>query len=219
MNVLIVHAHENEESFSSSLKDKAVEYYSRNGHHVEVSDLYKMDFYPIAGSHDFKAFSDNPYFKVQQEQLYAYEHDLFVDELKQEMDKLERADIVIFNFPLWWFSFPAILKGWVDRVFAMGFAYGGGKGIYENGVFPNKKAFLTITTGGPEQAYGKDGKNGEIDKILFHIHHGMLYFTGMQTFPPFVAYAAARLEEKERKAKLNEYEHYLENLDSLKRIY
>lgn len=54
---------------------------------------------------------------------------------------------MIWQFPLWWFSVPGILKGWVDKVFAMGRTYGGGR-IYEKGVFQGKKAMLSLTTGG-----------------------------------------------------------------------
>jgi NAD(P)H dehydrogenase (quinone) len=219
MNVLIVHAHENEQSFCSALKNRAKEYYTSNGHTVEISDLYRMNFNPVAGKHDFKSLSGESHYKVQKEQVYAFQHDQFVPELKREMEKLERANIVIFSFPLWWFSLPAILKGWVDRVFAMGFAYGAGKGVYENGVFPEKKALLTFTTGGPEIAYKPDGKNGDIDKIVYHINHGMLYFVGMQTLPPFIVYGASRLSDDERHVKLDEYEEYLENLDRREPIY
>jgi len=59
------------------------------------------------------------------------------------MDKLVWADFVIFQFPLWWFSVPAILKGWVDRVFAMGFSYNYGRS-YEKGVFRGKRAMLSL---------------------------------------------------------------------------
>jgi len=219
MNVFIVHAHENEASFCSALKDKAVSYYKACGHDVAVSDLYKMNFNPVAGRGDFKSLSKSDHYKVQQEQVHAFTNDLFADDLNLEMAKLDRADMVIFNFPLWWFSLPAILKGWVDRVFAMGYAYGGGKGVYETGVFGNKKALLTFTTGGPEFTYGADGKNGDIDKVIFHIQHGMLYFTGMQTLPPFIVYGAARISAEERAGKLAEYELYLENLDKLKSVF
>jgi NAD(P)H dehydrogenase (quinone) len=125
------------------------------------------------------------------------------------MDKLIWADVIIFNFPLWWFSVPAILKGWVDRVFAMGFAYGGGKGVYDTGVFKGKKGMLCITTGGPEITYSPEGRNGDIDKILFHINHGMLYFTGMDVIPPFISYGVARLSDEERGKILDEYKEYL----------
>jgi len=212
MNILIVHAHENAKSFSSALRDKAVDYYSSRGDSVQVSDLYRMNFNPLASKEDFKSLSDSGYYKVQAEQAHAFSKGLFAEEIKTEMTKLEGADILIFNFPLWWFSLPAILKGWVDRVFAMGFAYGAGKGTYEKGVFPDKIACCTITTGGPEEAYREGSRNGDIKDILFHIHHGMFYFTGMQAKAPFVVYGPARIGEDGREAKLREYESYLEQL-------
>ncbi|MCP5054152.1 MAG: NAD(P)H-dependent oxidoreductase [bacterium] len=219
MNVLIVHAHENEESFCSALKNKAREYYKSNGSEVEVSDLYKMNFNPVAGKHDFKKLSGEPYYKTQKEQLHAYQNNLFADDIKQEMDKFERADIVIFNFPMWWYSLPAILKGWVDRVFAMGFSYGGGKGYFEDGAFPNKKALLTFTTGGPKDSDEPDGEDSQMNKIIYPITFGMLYFVGLQVLPPFIAYGPPRATQKERETMLSDYESYLKNLDSLKPIY
>lgn len=205
MKVLIIHAHPESKSFNSALKDIAVETFSGNGHEVRVSDLYAMNFTAVGGREDFTAPADEHYFKYQAEQLNAYNKDLFTEEIKSEMEKLEWADLVIFNFPLWWFSLPAILKGWVDRVFAMGFAYGGGKGVYDKGVFKGKKGMLCITTGGPDIAYGTTGKNGGLDQILFHINHGMLYFVGMDVLPPFVVYSPVRLNEEERKGRLEEY--------------
>ena len=66
-----------------------------------------------------QAFSKrDPFFKQQQEELYADEHLGFAPEIEAEIQKLERCDLLVFSFPLWWFGLPAILKGWVDRVFA-----------------------------------------------------------------------------------------------------
>lgn len=76
--------------------------------------------------------------------------------------------------PLWWFSVPGILKGWVDRVFAMGRFYGQGK-VYENGVFAGKKAILSLTTGGAEDTYRKDGLHGDINAILRHTYTGACF--------------------------------------------
>jgi len=215
MNVLIIHAHHEKKSFNAALKDTAIEEYTKQGHTVVVSDLYEMNFKPIADKNDFKSLSNEDYFKYQAEQTNASQHNLFSDDIKKEMEKLLWSDVVIFNFPLWWFSVPAILKGWVDRVFAMGFAYGGGKGVFENGVFKGKKAMLTITTGGPEMAYGANGRNGDINTILFHIQHGMFYFTGMDVLPPFIAWSVARLSDDERKAIIDKYKNHLLHLDSL----
>ena len=136
-----------------------------------------------------------------------------------EMDKLEWCDTLIFNFPLWWFGLPAILKGWVDRVFAMGLVYGAGKGVYDNGTYKNKSAFLTITTGGPEVAYGATGKNGNLDTILYPIQHGMFYFAGMTVLPPFISFSPARITDEERKVQLALYKTYLEKASNLVPIY
>ncbi|HEY5508435.1 MAG TPA: NAD(P)H-dependent oxidoreductase, partial [Paludibacter sp.] len=191
-NVLIINAHPEKASFCSSLKNTAREFFLAKRYEVKVSDLYAMNFDPVGDRSDFKSVANPEFFKYQAEQLSAYHNDHFVDVLKDEMDKLEWCDLLIFNFPLWWFGLPAILKGWVDRVFAMGFVYGGGKGVYENGVFKEKTAFITMTTGGPEQAYTIDGNNGNINTILFPIHHGIFYFTGMTVLPPFISWSPAR---------------------------
>jgi NAD(P)H dehydrogenase (quinone) len=212
MNILIVHAHPEPASFNAALKNCAVETLSKMGHTVTVSDLYAMNFNPVASAKDFTKLSVPDYIKIQTEQVYAFQNDLFSEELKSEMKKFENADLVIFNFPLWWFSLPAILKGWVDRVFAMGFAYGAGKGVYENGFYKNKKAMLCFTTGGPEMAYGKNGKNGELETILYHIQHGMFYFTGMQVLDPFIAYSPVRISEEERKVIIENYKNRLQTI-------
>jgi NAD(P)H dehydrogenase (quinone) len=218
MNILIVHAHHEARSFNSALKDTAVETFSRQGHSVKVSDLYAMNFKAVADKNDFGELVDPDYLKYQVEQLNAYNNNSFGKDIQAEMEKIVWADMIIFNFPLWWFSVPAILKGWVDRVFAMGFAYGGGKGVYDNGVFKGKKGMLCISTGGPEIAYGEKGKNGNLDTILFHINHGMLYFIGLEVLPPFVVYSPVRLTDPERGSQLKKYREYLLTIDSLPSI-
>ncbi|MBK7600938.1 MAG: NAD(P)H-dependent oxidoreductase [Acidobacteria bacterium] len=87
------------------------------------------------------------------------------DEIESEIRKIEWCEMMIWQFPLWWFGLPAVLKGWVDRVFAMGRTYGGGR-IYQSGVFRGKRALLSLTTGGPEDAYRKGAFNGDINGIL-----------------------------------------------------
>jgi len=217
--VLIIHAHPESQSFCSSLKNEAVSFFQSQGAEVQVSDLYTMGFNPVGDKHDFIQLQHPDFFKYQMEQVHAYQNNLFTPEVKAEMDKLEWCDTLIFNFPLWWFGLPAILKGWVDRVFAMGLVYGAGKGVYENGTYKNKTAFLTLTTGGPEMAYGNTGKNGTLDTILYPIQHGMFYFAGMTVLPPFISFSPARITDEERKTQLALYKTYLEKATSLKPIY
>ncbi|MEI8086377.1 MAG: NAD(P)H-dependent oxidoreductase [Paludibacter sp.] len=217
--VLIVNAHPEAASFCSSLKDIAKEYFISVGYEVKESDLYTMNFDPVGGKNDFKALTNTDFFKYQTEQLQAYQNDGFVEDLKAEMDKLEWCDVLIFNFPLWWFGMPAILKGWVDRVFAMGFVYGNGKGVYENGCFKNKTAFATLTTGGPAQTYTENSSNGDINSILFPLQHGVFYFAGMTVLPPFISYNPVRTSNEERIAEIERYKKYLSRLDLLKPVY
>ncbi len=217
--VLIIHAHPENKSFCSSLKNEAIAYYEAQGAEVKVSDLYAMGFDPVGDKHDFTQLENPDFFKYQMEQVHAYQNNLFESSLKEEMDKLEWCDTLIFNFPLWWFGLPAILKGWVDRVFAMGLTYGAGKGVYDNGTYKNKTAFLTLTTGGPEIAYGNTGKNGDLETILYPIQHGMLYFIGMTVLPPFICFSPARIGNEERVKELERYKLYLGNLDKVTPVF
>ena len=165
MDVLIVLAHPERNSFNGALFDTAYETFASNGHQVQTSDLYRMNFDPCSGASNFTSRKNADYLKLQIEEIHASETGGFAVEIEQEMRKVEAADLIILRFPLWWFSLPAILKGWVDRVFATGRTYGNGR-FYENGVFRGKRAMLSLTTGGPVEAYESGGFNGDMTSIL-----------------------------------------------------
>jgi NAD(P)H dehydrogenase (quinone) len=213
MNVLIVLAHPEPKSFNHAMKDVAVRTFQEQGHAVQVSDLYAMQFNPVLDRHDFGAPANPDYFKPQFEQMQAAANQTFAPDVAAEQEKLRWADLVIFQFPLWWFSMPAMLKGWMDRVLAMGFAYGGGK-WYDQGAFRGKKALLAFTTGGPAHIYSPTGINGDISMVLFHVQHGMLYFCGFDVVAPYAVWSAARGDDQERQRQLAEYATYLRSIDS-----
>lgn len=217
MNILIVHAHHEPNSFSSALKDRAVATLTKLGHHVEVSDLYAMGFNPVSDRRNFTMVANPAYLKQQREETYAAEHDGFAPELVAEMEKVLHADLLIFNFPLWWFGMPAALKGWVDRVFAYGKMYGAGK-LYENGVGRGKRALVTMTTGSASGAYTGYGYHPPMATILTPIHHGIFWFNGFAPLPPFVAYSVAHVGDDERARLLDDYERYLSALDDQRPI-
>jgi NAD(P)H dehydrogenase (quinone) len=183
------------------------------GNQVQVSDLYAMGFDPVSDRRNFLTQKDPAYLKQQVEELHASESHSFAPDIQAEMDKLDWCHCLILQFPLWWFGLPAILKGWVDRVFAMGKVYGMGK-WYDNGVFAGKRAMLSLTTGGPASIYAPDGLNGDLHQILFPINHGILRFTGFDVLPPFVAWAPARVGDEVRKQYLAEYRARLEHLQN-----
>lgn len=205
MRILIVHAHPEQKSFNGAMTRAATEALTSVGHDTVVSDLYAMKFNPVSGRNNFMTIRDASYFKQQEEEAYATANNGFAPDIQTEMDKLFWCDALILQFPLWWFGLPAILKGWVDRVFAAGGrVYGGGK-WYDRGVFAGKRAMCSVTIGGPPPMYSESGLNGPIASLLFPINHGMLYFTGFTVIEPFLVHAPARLQEKERAAELARY--------------
>ncbi|MDV6253512.1 NAD(P)H-dependent oxidoreductase [Vibrio sp. EA2] len=204
MNVLVVYWHPEPKSFNGAMFRRSVEALEAAGHDVKTSDLHSMNFDPVSGRHNFNTTNDGEFFKQQLEEMYASEHQGFVPEIEAEIQKLEWCDLVIFQFPLWWFGMPAALKGWVERIFVMGRVYGGGR-FYEHGVFKGKKAMLSITTGGPEELYAKGGWNGDLDAILRPIHRGVFEFTGFSVLEPYKVFGPARKTEQERIYELDNY--------------
>jgi NAD(P)H dehydrogenase (quinone) len=204
MNVLIVLAHPEPKSFNGALFDTAVRTLSALGHAVVTSDLYRMRFNPVSDRHNFRTVKDPAFLKLQIEETYATECDAFVPEIETEIRKIEACDLMILQFPLWWFGLPAILKGWADRVLAMGRTYGYGN-IYATGKFRGKRALLSLTTGGPAEAYRKGGFNGDIDAILRPIQRGILQFVGFDVLAPQIHYGPVRVSDAQREQWIAEY--------------
>ena len=111
MNILIVFAHPEPKSFNGALFDAAVRTLEAAGHVVGVSDLYRMGLNPGTGRDNFLTTKDPDYLKLQIEETYTSEHGSFAPEIDAEIQKIEACDLMIIQFPLWWFGLPAILKG------------------------------------------------------------------------------------------------------------
>jgi NAD(P)H dehydrogenase (quinone) len=219
MNVLILHAHPEPKSFTSAMKDVAIKHFTERGDNLIVNDLYAMNFNPVGVQNDFKKISDPEFFSYLKEQMVAFKTDGYVDELKAEMDKLLWADLIILNFPLWWSSMPAIMKGWFDRVLAFGFAYHPGESKFKTGKFLGKKAMCAITTGGTPESYGPDGENGELSSVIYHINHGTFSYCGMTVLPYFVGWRAHLKPREVLEQYLIDYKQHLENLDAMEPLY
>lgn len=201
-NILIVHAHHEPQSFSSALAKTAAETFERLGHAVAFSDLYAMGFDPVSDRRNFLTTADAAYLKQQEEEALASEASGFVPELEAEMRKVEACDLLVFSFPLWWFSVPAILKGWVDRVFAYRRFYGEGK-WYENGMGQGKRAMVLMTTGGGEAMYREAGMHPPMSAVLTPIHRGIFWFNGFSVLEPFIAWSAAHGTDADRNEVLD----------------
>lgn len=211
MKILIVLAHPEPKSFNAAIYQTAIETLQKQGHEIVTSDLYRMNFNPVSDRNNFTSEKDSSFLKLQLEEIYATEVKGFVHDINVEQEKVEWCDLMIWQFPLWWFSLPAILKGWVDRVFAMGRFYGAGK-FYEQGIFKGKKALLSVTTGSPSDAYLKEGSQGDINGILKPIHRGILEFVGFSVLKPQLSYSVAHLTNEERKAELEKMNARITNI-------
>lgn len=187
--ILIVYAHQEPTSFNHALLDTARRTLEAAGHTVEVSDLYAMGFEPSATRADFQEMRDAERFGYAREQYYANRTGTFAPDIAAELDKLRRCEALILIFPLWWFSMPAIMKGWIDRVFANGAAYGGSTGqFFERGMMAGRRAMVTTTTGAPGVMFDPAGMCGAMEAALWPIHNGVLRFVGFDVLPPFVVH-------------------------------
>jgi NAD(P)H dehydrogenase (quinone) len=219
MNVLIVYAHPERRSLNGVMNDFIVQRLRQNGHDVEVSDLYTMNWKAPLDARDVRERDDNAPFHASLDSKHAFANGLQSRDIEIEQDKLRRADALILQFPMWWFSMPAIMKGWVERVFAYGFGYGVGEHSdarwgdrYGEGTMSGKRAMVVVTTGGWESHFGPRGINGPIDDILFPIQHGVLFYPGFDVLPPYVVYQTNKMDD----ARLNAtYDALGQRLDRL----
>jgi NAD(P)H dehydrogenase (quinone) len=108
MKCLVVKAHPLSESLCSSLTARAVDLLRGAGHAVEVEDLYREGFRSELTDTERRSYYVGPY---------------PVEAVNKQVERLLNAEAVVLVFPTWWFGFPAILKGWFDRVWAPGVAY------------------------------------------------------------------------------------------------
>ena len=213
LRVLIVYWHPEPKSFNGALFCQSIATLSEKGHEVKTSDLHAMKFDPVSGRHNFATTLDPYYFKQQLEEMHATDHHGFAADLEEEMQKLEWADLLIVQCPLWWFSVPAMIKGWFDRVLAMKRFYGGSK-LYK-GADVGKKALLSITTGGPENSYmpSEDAFNGDIRGILRPLHRGIFEFCGYTVLAPHIVYSPVRITADQRTEELLKWQTRLTTIE------
>ncbi|MFJ2455262.1 NAD(P)H-dependent oxidoreductase [Pseudomonas protegens] len=211
MNVLIVHAHPEPQSFTAALRDQARTTLEAQGHQVQVSDLYAMNWNPVASAADF-ASRDNPdYLVYALEQRLGVKNQSIAADIQAELDKLLWADLLILNFPVFWFSVPAMLKGWIDRVLVSGVCYGG-KRFYDQGGLAGKKALVTLTLGGREHMFGEGAIHGPLQDMLRPLLRGTLAYVGYDVLEPFVAWHVPYISQEAREAFLHSYRQRLQHL-------
>lgn len=213
MNILYIFAHPEPKSFNSSMKEMAIKTLGKKGNNVRLSDLYLMGFKPVLDQKDFlqrkKTDSFNPFL----EQMTASKEGTFSEDIMGEMEKVKWADILIFQFPIYFTGMPAIMKGWLDRVFAAGFAFNPVKqNVYENGLMKGKKAMMVITTGAEEDWYSPGGKHGDIRELLRYISHCIFEYVGMEVIDTHLTFGVGKMSSERGDEELNRYQEKLSSL-------
>ncbi|MFF3765651.1 NAD(P)H-dependent oxidoreductase [Streptomyces sp. NPDC001922] len=200
MNVLWVFAHPEQRSLSGSLRDEGVRALTEAGHACRMSDLYAMGWKATVDRDDYPRHDPEERLIIGTASRQAHRTGTLSPDIRAEQEKLDWADTVVLQFPLWWYSAPAILKGWFDRVFVKGFAYGvpdprrPGRNLrYGEGGLAGKRALVVVTVGSPEASFGPRGAHGQLDQVLFPLLHGTLWYTGMAVLPPVAVYGAERV--------------------------
>jgi NAD(P)H dehydrogenase (quinone) len=185
MNVLYVYAHHDDpRSLNAALRAEAERMLDSMGHTVVESDLYRMGFQPVLDERDFpnRALADR--FVPNIEIRHALDHGTVPPDIASELEKLRTAELVVFQFPLWWSSAPAILKGWFDRV--LSFAHvADSEGIAGRQPYlRGKKAMLVTTLEAPEET------QPGVHELLAPINANTLAFVGMTALPTLIVYGA-----------------------------
>ena len=212
MNVFIVYAHPEPRSFGRALLDRSTATLEAAGHEVVVSDLYAMRFNPVASEDDFGSRRFPERLQYDREQKHASEQGAFAPDIQTEIEKLLRCDFLMLQFPLWWFSVPAILKGWIDRVLVNGVAYGKGR-RFDTGGMKGKRAMVATTTGCYPEMMAPDGLLAAFEVNLWHLQHGTLGYSGFEVLPPFSAWSIQYTDDAQRQAYLDAYAERLRGIE------
>lgn len=172
MKVLVIYAHPNPASFCHAVLETVTETLKSGNHTVEIRDLYAIRFDPILKPADFEGIGSGN----------------VPEDIKTEQNHISWAERIIVIHPVWWTGLPAVIKGYVDRVFSYGFAYSvNDQGIVK--LLGGKKVVIINTQGTPKEPYEASGMFEAMKKTS---DTGIYQFCGMEVlnhiFFPAVPY-------------------------------
>lgn len=182
----IVLAHPEPKSYNAHLAACAQQSLQQQGWTTSISDLYQSKFDPCERASHYRDPLNGRRFDAQAEQEHASNRETIPAAVAAEIEHLDRADLLILQYPMWWHLPPAMLKGWFDRVFMYGEVYSS-RQRFEQGRFTGKRAMLSVTVGTSEATYGFDGRSGDIDLLLWPVNFSLAY-VGYTVLTPQVAY-------------------------------
>ena len=198
MKALIVFSHPREGSFSHALLERIKKELEAKDYEVNVRDLYKINFNPLLdGSNMIHIENGN----------FVRENETFPKDVREEMQYMLESDLYIYIFPSWWNGMPAIMKGYIDRVFQHGFAYS-----FEDDEaqkrFEGKRALFFTATGQPQQIDGKENPltepirtltsgwlfNGNSVEVIDHVFYGRVPYLTREELELYLQDAEERIK-------------------------
>ena len=194
---LWVYAHPGRESLNRRLFREGRDALSER-YEVATSDLHRKGFDPVLSDRDLGDLAGTPGNIAEQAQEAYLQGGLPAD-VREEQAKLAAAELLVVQFPLWWYGPPAILKGWFDRVLTGGFAHGhldpelGVPRRYGDGGLVGRKALVVVTAGEDARSIGPRGISGDLESLLFPLTHGILWYVGIETLDLHVVHDADTL--------------------------
>lgn len=192
MKHLIIYAHPSQESFNHAILETAAGALKSKGHEVVVRDLYALGFQPVLKPEDTEAMKAG--------QTPA--------DIKTEQEYIAQADVITFIYPIWWAGLPAIIKGYVDRVFSYGFAYAyGAEGIDK--LLKGKKGLIINTHGTPKEVYDQIGMS---EALKLTATTGIFDFTGIESVGHLLFGNVPSVGEEALKGYLKEVEETINSL-------
>ena len=138
-----------------------------------------------------------------EEQQHGVTTGTLAPDVAREVERLREADLLVLTAPMWWFSVPAMLKGWFDRVLVNGYAYGTVKAW--SGPLTGKRSLLAMTCSYEQAGFRAGGSIGELEPLLRPIQQGTLAYCGFQVLEPFMAYAADEVDDGARASMLESF--------------
>jgi NAD(P)H dehydrogenase (quinone) len=140
MKHLIIYAHPHEHSLNAYFKNTVAARLLQQNHEVEIRDLYQLGFNPVLSLDD----------------LAGQRQGVVAADVQQEQQFITWADCITIIHPIWWTGLPAMMKGYIDRVFSYGFAYSYEQGV-QRGLLPNKQAVIINSHGKSNAEYNAMG--------------------------------------------------------------
>jgi NAD(P)H dehydrogenase (quinone) len=183
MNILVIYAHPNENSYCSAIKNKLLSGLEVNINTIRIHDLYYSGFNPILSKEEI---IDYPKTLNKNEQVQKFQHDI------------KWASVICMIYPVWWYGPPAILKGYIDKIITEGFAFD----FVDDHAIPrltDKKMILI-------QTYDAD-ENMEMDLnegISFKSMHNIWSYCGIEDIERVSLFRVSFVDEKQRKVWLDE---------------